>query len=407
MKDKIIHLFKSIGPGFMVAAAGIGAGDMVVGIKSGESHGLGLLWAVIMAVVLKYYLTEGIARWQLSTGTTIINGWTTKFNKVVSIFFLILLVVWSFSVAGALISACGLAGHALFPMLSVNFWGVFHSIIAALLVYFGNYSRIENITKILIFMMFLVVIITAILINPDPVSIISSLKPDFSLSSFTLVFAILGGVGGSVTMISYGYWLQEKSWNNKAHLKQSKIELAASYVFTGLFVVALMVIASSIVSTGESGIQMVLAMSQKLEDLTGGLGKIAFLLGFWGVVFSSILCVWQGIPYIFADFMQNILGIESQENSNISKTSYYKFHLFMLAFPPLILLFYNDALTNIVNYALISTVFVVFLASTLLYLNNKREWVGDFKYGWVPNTVIIIALISFLLLLIFQLDFFN
>jgi Mn2+/Fe2+ NRAMP family transporter len=403
MKDRIIYLFKSIGPGFMVAAAGIGAGDMVVGIKAGESHGLGLLWAVIMAVVLKYYLTEGIARWQLSTGTTIINGWTTKLNKFVSIFFLILLVAWSFSVAGALISACGLAGHALFPMLSIKFWGIFHSILAMLLVYFGNYSRIENITKVLIFMMFLVVIVTAIIVNPDPASMISSLKPDFSLSSFTLVFAILGGVGGSVTMISYGYWLQEKSWNNKVHLKQSKIELAASYIFTGLFVAALMVIAGSIVSAGESGIQMVLAMAQKLEDLTGGVGKIAFLLGFWGVVFSSILCVWQGIPYIFADFMQNILGKVSQENSNISKTSYYKFHLFMLAFPPLILLFYNDAVTNIVNYALISTVFVVFLASTLLYLNNKREWVKEYANDWVSNTILILSLGIFILLLAFQL----
>jgi Mn2+/Fe2+ NRAMP family transporter len=406
MKDKIIYLFKSIGPGFMVAAAGIGAGDMVVGIKAGESHGLGLLWAVIMAVVLKYYLTEGIARWQLSTGTTIINGWTTKLNKVVSIFFLILLVAWSFSVAGALISACGLAGHALFPMLSIKFWGIFHSILAMLLVYFGNYSRIENITKILIFMMFLVVITTAIIVKPDPVSMISSLKPDFSLSSFTLVFAILGGVGGSVTMISYGYWLQEKSWNNKAHLKQSKIELAASYIFTGLFVVALMVIASSIVLTGESGIQMVLSMAQKLEDITGRLGKIAFLLGFWGVVFSSILCVWQGVPYIFEDFMKNILDPKSDDKQKLIGFRYYHLFLFFMAIPSIALIYYNDPISNIIHYALISTVFVVFLASTLLYLNNKREWVGDYKYGWVPNTVLIIALISFLFLLIFQLDIF-
>ena len=34
----------------------------------------------------------------------------------------------------------------------------------------------------------------------------------------------------------------------------------------------------------------------------GSAGKWIFLTGFWGAVFSSMLGVWQGVPYLFADF---------------------------------------------------------------------------------------------------------
>ena len=41
----------------------------------------------------------------------------------------------------------------------------------------------------------------------------------------TLLFAIMGGVGGSVTMLSYGYWLREKGWQNSDKQPVVKIDL--------------------------------------------------------------------------------------------------------------------------------------------------------------------------------------
>lgn len=54
---------RSIGPGLLVAAAGVGAGDMIVGLKAGHAFGLGLVWVVLLTGLIKYALTEGLARW--------------------------------------------------------------------------------------------------------------------------------------------------------------------------------------------------------------------------------------------------------------------------------------------------------------------------------------------------------
>ena len=71
----------AIGPGLLVAAAGIGAGDIVSATMAASRHGLALVWVVVLAAGLKGVLNEGIARWQLATGTTAVEGWCTHLPR--------------------------------------------------------------------------------------------------------------------------------------------------------------------------------------------------------------------------------------------------------------------------------------------------------------------------------------
>ena len=66
---------KLAGPGLVVAATGIGSGDVVSATVGGANHGVVLLWAVAVGAFFKFVLNEGIARWQLATGTTVLEGW--------------------------------------------------------------------------------------------------------------------------------------------------------------------------------------------------------------------------------------------------------------------------------------------------------------------------------------------
>src|SRR5262245_2994068 len=88
------RLSKLIGPGLIVAAAGIGAGDLVASTLGGAGYGLLFLWVVALAAFLKCILNEGIARWQLATETTAIEGWAAHLPWPVSAFFAFYLIVW-------------------------------------------------------------------------------------------------------------------------------------------------------------------------------------------------------------------------------------------------------------------------------------------------------------------------
>ena len=53
---------RALGPGLLLAASGIGAGDVVVAAVTGMRFGFALLWAVVLTVVLKFVVTEALAR---------------------------------------------------------------------------------------------------------------------------------------------------------------------------------------------------------------------------------------------------------------------------------------------------------------------------------------------------------
>ncbi len=93
-------LWRQLGPGLLIAATGVGAGDVVAAAVAASRFGYAVLWAVLFGAVLKYVINEGLARWQLATGTTMIEGWTSRLGRGFQVAFLVYLILWSFIVGG-------------------------------------------------------------------------------------------------------------------------------------------------------------------------------------------------------------------------------------------------------------------------------------------------------------------
>ena len=130
-----------IGPGLLLAATGIGVGDMVSSTIAGAEYGLTLVWALAAGVVLKFAITEGAARWQLGTGTTLIEGWRDHLPRAVVLGFFVYFVVWSYFVSSALVTASALVPTAIIPSVPLPVWGVIHAVAAFTMVWFGRYER--------------------------------------------------------------------------------------------------------------------------------------------------------------------------------------------------------------------------------------------------------------------------
>jgi Mn2+/Fe2+ NRAMP family transporter len=226
-------MLKKLGPGLLVAAAGIGAGDMIISIQIGLAFKWIFVLAVILTALLKYEITEGIARHKLATGRSVIQYWNKNIPIGLRIIFIVFFIIWSFMVGAALLSASGLAAHAILPFLSENNWAIILSLLAFLMVYFGNYQSIEDVTKFLILLLFLILIPTAIILF-FKTDIVKMEPADFNTP--TLLMSIIGGVGGSVTMLSYTYWLQEKNWTHADSAANVRFDLRFSYAITAFFI---------------------------------------------------------------------------------------------------------------------------------------------------------------------------
>ncbi|WP_295874638.1 Nramp family divalent metal transporter [uncultured Zhongshania sp.] len=387
---KQLRALTLIGPGFVVAATGLGAGDLVAAAVSGAKLGTQLLWAIAFGAVIKLALNEGLARWQLASGTSLLTGWLQHLPRWINYYFLAYLFIWAFLVGAALMAACGLAANALFPQLSINSWASLHSLLAIVLVLFGRYSLFEQAMKALILLMFATVMAALLASDWSSIGSSSTTLGDIS-ENFNLVMALIGGVGGSVTLLCYGYWMREKGWHNTDSLKIARIDLLVAYSITALFGMGIMILAAQSAPESESGTHILIAMADQLGLLLSPVFKELFLIGVWAAVFSSMLGVWQGVPYIFTDstaqWRSKLSKIDSSDKG-------YRLALLYIALPPIALLYLGKPVWLIILYSVTGALFMPFLALTLLYLNN-RIIKPSLRYGVISNSAIVVALLVF------------
>lgn len=375
---------------------------MVTAAVGGANHGTVILWSVIAGAIIKFTLNEGIARWQLGSGSTLLEGWSDKLHPAILWFFLAFLILWSFIVGAALISACGLAAQAMVGQLSVSGWGTVHSLVAGAFVLIGRYLWFERVMKVFTALMFVLVIFCAAFLVPELPTLLShSLVPRVPSGSTAFMVGIIGGIGGSLTILNYNYWIREKGWTGKTAKKKVSTDLTVAYTLTALFAMAIMIISAGVDAEAMEGKEMVLAVADRLGDTVGPYAATLFKLGFWAAVFSSMLGVWQGVPYMFADTVRLVRKREASEKATLSTSStVYRIFLGFLTFVPLLVLIRDEPVWVIVLYTIIGGLFMPFIAVTLLHMNNRDAWVGRLRNQWWVNALLILGLLVFVYLFV-------
>lgn len=305
------RLLRTIGPGLAVAATGVGAGDLATAAFSGSALGLAVLWAVVLGAAFKLVLTEGLARWQLVSGETLLEGVLSRAPRPVAWLFLAYLFGWSWFVGTALVSACGVTTHALLPVFedptrAKLVWGALGSAAGLAVAWFGGYPWLERAMGVAVAAMTAAVLATALALAPPAGEVLRGLfVPRLPAGGEALgwTVALIGGVGGTLTILCYGYWIAERGRTSPEDLTATRIDLAVGYAVTALFGIAMVVIGSTVHVSG-GGARLVIELAARLEQTLGPIARVAFLVGAFAAVFSSLLGVWQAVPYLFADFLR-------------------------------------------------------------------------------------------------------
>ncbi|MGA0806289.1 MAG: Nramp family divalent metal transporter [Pseudohongiellaceae bacterium] len=403
------RLWRDTGPGLVVAATGLGAGDIVAAAVVGAEFGSMLLWAVAIGGLLKFCLNEGIGRWQLITGTTLLEGWITELPRFISWYFAAYLVFWSCMVAAAMMSATGLAAYGLWPALSVTQWGMLHALVAFAVVWTGAWRLLEGLMKGFIALMFGAILFCAALVLWQNPAVLGTLvRPSLPDDSLAAILSVMGGVGGSVTLLSYGYWIREEGWSGPERLRTMRWDLGVAYALTALFAMSVMLLGAGLQPEIVSGNGMALALAEQLVPVTGEAGKWVFLCGFWGATFSSMLGVWHGVPYIFANFVQHYRQRHAVAGSpasvlttgSLTRSPAYRLWLAVMCFVPMLLLVLGRPVWIVVLYAVTGAFFMPLLALLLLYLNGLRRRMGAFCNSWRMQLALLACLLLFGVLLL-------
>jgi len=87
--NRLQSLKKTLGPGILFASTAIGVSHLVQSTKAGALFGFGLLWAVLIANILKYPFFEYGSRYANATGKSIIDGYLKLSKWALWCYFLI------------------------------------------------------------------------------------------------------------------------------------------------------------------------------------------------------------------------------------------------------------------------------------------------------------------------------
>lgn len=405
LSTKLNQIYLFMLPGLLMAMTGVGVGDLATAGFTGAQLGTTVLWAVVLGGIFKFVLTEGIARWQLASNTSIIQGGIHHIKKPFIIFMVIYFVPWCWFVGGALINAAGVAAKELAFLMGFEITkisgGIFHSVLALILLFVGKQALFSKVMSVLAVLLFATVITCAFMIPVNVTDIVSGLFvpviPD-EPEALSWTLALMGGVGGTLTVLCYGYWLANSEREGVSGLNTSRWDIGISYALTCLFGIAMVVIGSVAVQNGK-GLSLLLSVSQYFSNTVhpflGGL----FLVGAWAAIFSSLLGVWQAVPLIFADAVHSVKGDKIALNA-LPNTQPYKIWLVVLAVVPMLALVMPFKEIQKL-YSVVGAFFMPILAMTLLWLNNKH--VGtEFKNGFLLNVALIVVLFFFVFTMIYK-----
>jgi Mn2+/Fe2+ NRAMP family transporter len=404
MDQPKVSFWKLAGPGLVVAATGIGSGDVVSATVGGARYGVVLLWAIVAGAFFKFVLQEGIARWQLATGKTALEGWADHLPAWVKWYFAVYLVLWTVAVSASLTNATGLGIANLTGGAISQSWGaVMHSLIGFVFVFFGGYNSFEKFMKLLVGVMGFSILFCALftLDNNAMPALKGLLIPTIPAGSGAYVLSLIGGVGGSITMLSYNYWMREEGMRGSGFLSYVRGDIAIAYLFTAVFGSSIMLIANDAFFTAGvtlTNAQAVPRMAEALGTVMGTFGRIAFSVGFWAAVFASLLGVWQSVPYLYADFYGIFKKMSPEVRQDIVKVTStpYRLALAFITLVPLPFAFTGQPIQVVIIYTIVSSLFVPFVAATLLYLNNRVAWRENVPHnGMLTNLLLVAILVLF------------
>lgn len=418
---------KQVGPGLLAAAAGVGAGDLVATMVAGARFGTLLLWAAVLGAVLKLALAEGVGRWHLASGSTLLDGWR-RLGRWATVFFGVYIVIWGFVYGATAMSAVGLPLNALFGGLDVRYWAMIAGVVGLVLVWLQRYQIFEKLITVLVLIKFVSVVSVAFLVAPDLMALSNGLVPRLPEGSVIYVLGLVGGVGGTITMAAYGYWMIAKGWKGTGWLSMMRLDNAVGYVMTAIFVIAMLIIGSELLlgrdlTESDKGL---LVLGTELGTRYGDWARILFLVGFLAVTTTSLLGVWNGVSLLFTDWTRAIrmphgaaaevgAGHGHQHDETTTDTGYeateaerstpFRAYLIWLTIPPMALLFFDKPFALTLVYGVLGAAFMPFLGVTLMLLLNSKRVAAAGRSGWLSN--VLLALASALFVVLLAIDIWN
>lgn len=364
--------FQKLGPGLLYAGAAVGVSHLIQSTRAGADFGFQLVWAVVIAIILKYPFFEFGPRYAAATGKNLLFGYQ-KIGKWSVVLFFVLTFLSMFIIQSAVtMVTAGIVAEVFNINLPV--WSIAALVLGfcCLLLLVGKYKMLDKSMKIIIVLLSVATISTFIIALFGDYERQPELLQEFSFGNHEHILFLIALVGWMPApfdiAVWHSIWTTEKQKNTKDRisLKNTLIDFKLGYCATLVLSLAFLGLgAVSFYGTGTalSGNGAIFT-AQLLEIYTVNIGSWAYIvvaLAALTTMVSTTLTCLDAQPRV----MEATIGLMFPTFKKIQKS--YWIWLSILSFGTLVIIaFFTTNMKTMIDFATA----IAFLSSPLLAILN-------------------------------------
>lgn len=325
-RDQLRHL----GPGFILSAAIVGSGELIATTALGARAGFVAFWVILVSCFVKVALQLEFGKNAIYSGLPSMQS----LNRLPglrlgrghwTIWLWLSLQTLKVLQVGGIVGGVALVLNMAFPAVSVTIWAMLSALSAALLIYGGRYGWVESGSLLMILAFTGLILLSLLLLQGTAYAISGAQLLDglrLSLPPATVGVAIaafgITGVGGDEIMY-YTYWCIEKGyaayvgpyeasavWAERARgwIRVMTLDALCSMLVYTTVTAAFYLLGASLLHAGGTipeGYAMVETLSRLFTVTLGPGAKVAFLVGAFFVLYSTLFTATASWSRIFAD----------------------------------------------------------------------------------------------------------
>lgn len=410
------------GPSFILSAALVGSGELIVSTTMGAKAGFTLLWFIIFSCVVKVALQVEYGKHCIVNGMPTFQAWNDKLpvgkvhwaNILAILFFGFQLVVLGGVMGGAAQS------FTYATTLPVEISVVVMMLLPAILIFHGKYAPIEKLSAALnVFFTLMILFCVFAVQRTEFAFTFSDIINDFTFymdyETFTMALGLFGITGmAAAEIVTYPYWCVEKGyaswtgprddsdeWLNRARgwINVMKLDAVLSLVIYTIATCAFYMLGAAVLSKQEEitdGNGLILQLSSVFTEVLGEWSVWIFMLCAFFVLFSTLFGATAGNTRVWSDLFVvcNWMDGESETQRKRSVAILAWVVPFLWAVSYLLI---QLPLFLVVLWGIANSLFLVVVAyQGLLY--RYQQTIPELKPGILYDFALWLAFVSFVTL---------
>ena len=420
-----------LGPGFLWMVSAAGSGELLFTPRVGALYGYSLLWALLAAVVLKWFINREVGRFTAVSGKTILEGFRDLPGPRGWALWVILVPQLVVAVA----TVAGLGGSAATALILVLpgktwLWAIASVLSSTALVIWGRYRGIERVATAIAVALGVASVVAAVSVGPAFGEMGAGLVPrvpadvDHAEILPWLGFMLSGAAG----MIWYSYWVKAKRYGAagvssdgvppthagdekrlRGWIRQLNLDNTVAVVGTVVVTLAFLVLGAELLRPEG----LVPEEDRIAETLGRLLGDIWGPVGFWFMVLAVYVGFWDtllsdqdGFGRMFSDGARRLVPARVRESRWLRELTLRRVLVASLltAAPVALYLAQGEPVALLKLAGAIEAAHIPVLAALTLYVNRRLpEGLRPGRIAWIGTVAAALFFAAFATVYVVQL----